>query len=51
MRIAFYDTKPYDHDYFRRAEGADRLKWHFHDFSLSTETATPLRARRPSVSL
>ena len=39
MRIAFYDTKPYDHDYFSRAEGADRLEWHFHDFRLSTETA------------
>jgi D-lactate dehydrogenase len=39
MRIAFYDTKPYDRDYFGRASGADRLDWHFHEFRLSTETA------------
>lgn len=39
MRIAFYDTKPYDRDYFGRAEGADRLEWHFHEFRLSTATA------------
>lgn len=39
MRIAFYDTKPYDRDYFGRAAGADRLEWHFHEFRLSTETA------------
>jgi len=39
MRIAFYDTKPYDRDYFGRAEGADRLEWHFHEFRLSAETA------------
>ena len=39
MRIAFYDTKPYDRDYFSRAAGADRLEWHFHDFRLSSESA------------
>ena len=39
MRIAFYDTKPYDRDYFGRALGADRFEWHFHEFHLSTETA------------
>jgi D-lactate dehydrogenase len=39
MRIAFYDTKPYDRQYFTRADGADRLEWQFHEFRLSTETA------------
>lgn len=39
MRIAFYDTKPYDRDYFHRAEGADRFEWQFHEFRLSKETA------------
>jgi len=39
MRIAFYDTKPYDRDYFGRAAGADRLEWSFHEFRLSMETA------------
>lgn len=39
MRVAFYDTKPYDRDYFSRTAGADRLEWQFHDFRLSAETA------------
>lgn len=39
MRIAFYDTKPYDRDYFGRAAGTDHHEWHFHEFRLSTETA------------
>ncbi len=39
MRIAFYDTKSYDRDYFGRADGADRLEWTFHEFRLSTDTA------------
>ena len=36
--VAFYDTKPYDREYFERAAGADRLTWQFHDFRLSRET-------------
>lgn len=39
MRIAFYDTKPYDRDYFHRTDGADRFEWQFHEFRLSKETA------------
>ena len=39
MRIAFYDTKPYDRDYFSSSAGADRLEWQFHEFRLSSETA------------
>ncbi len=38
MRVAFYDTKPYDRDYILRADGADRLEWRFHDFRLSSDT-------------
>ncbi len=39
MRIAFYDTKSYDRDYFGRSAGAARLEWHFHEFRLSSATA------------
>ncbi|HUU35095.1 MAG TPA: 2-hydroxyacid dehydrogenase [Vicinamibacterales bacterium] len=39
MRVAFYDTKSYDRDYFGQAAGADRLEWNFHEFRLSTATA------------
>lgn len=39
MRVAFYDTKAYDRQYFGRAPGADRLEWVFHEFRLSSETA------------
>jgi D-lactate dehydrogenase len=39
MRIAFYDTKPYDRDYFSRAIGVDRLQWEFHEFRLASGTA------------
>ncbi len=37
--VAFYDTKPYDRRYFERATGADRLRWQFHEFRLTSETA------------
>lgn len=37
--VAFYDTKPYDRDYFRRAAGAERLRFQFHEFRLTSETA------------
>ncbi len=38
MTIAFYDTKPYDRDYFQRADGAAALAFQFHEFRLSEET-------------
>ncbi len=38
--VAFYDTKPYDRDYFQRADHADQLAWRFHDFRLNAATAT-----------
>jgi D-lactate dehydrogenase len=38
MRVPFYDAKVYDHTYFSQAQGADRLQWEFHDFTLSAKT-------------
>lgn len=43
MRIAFYDAKPYDREYFTRAAGAERFAWDFHEFRLSSETAGAAR--------
>ena len=37
--VAFYDTKPYDRQYIERADGAGRLRWQFHEFRLTSETA------------
>jgi D-lactate dehydrogenase len=37
--VAFYDTKAYDREYFRCADGAHELQWKFHEFRLNTETA------------
>jgi D-lactate dehydrogenase len=38
MKVAFYDTKPYDRPYFQTANGTGRVEWRFHDFRLSSET-------------
>jgi len=38
MTIAFYDTKPYDRDYFHRAEGAGDFTFQFHEFRLTDQT-------------
>jgi len=40
ITTALFDAKPYDREYFARAAGADRIKWRFHGFRLSTETAS-----------
>ena len=37
--VAFYDAKPYDRQYFERADGAGRLRRQFHEFRLTSETA------------
>lgn len=37
--VAFYDTKPYDRDYFQRAAQAGQLAWRFHEFRLNAATA------------
>jgi D-lactate dehydrogenase len=39
MNVSFYDTKPYDREYFSRAVGSDRIAWEFHEFGLETKTA------------
>ncbi len=39
LEAAFYDTKPYDKQYFEAAPGVERLRWRFHEFRLSRETA------------
>jgi D-lactate dehydrogenase len=36
--VAFYDTKPYDREYFERALEAGRLRRQFHEFRLGRET-------------
>jgi D-lactate dehydrogenase len=38
--VAFYDTKSYDREYFERAPEADRLHRQFHEFRLTSETAS-----------
>lgn len=35
---AFYDTKPYDRDYFERDPRAAEIRWRFHEFRLTAET-------------
>ncbi|RYD36712.1 MAG: 2-hydroxyacid dehydrogenase [Verrucomicrobiaceae bacterium] len=37
--VAFYDAKPYDREYFRKAPGFERLEVRFHDFRLTQDTA------------
>lgn len=37
--IAFYDTKPYDRQFMTAAPGADELRWVFHEFRLTADTA------------
>jgi D-lactate dehydrogenase len=37
--IAFYDTKPYDRQFMTAAPGADGLRWVFHEFRLTSDTA------------
>jgi D-lactate dehydrogenase len=39
IKVAVYDTKPYDREHLGRAEGADRIEWQFHEFRLSEQTA------------
>jgi D-lactate dehydrogenase len=42
IKIAFYDTRPYDREYFVGAEGSD-MHWIFHDFRLNVDTAATTR--------
>lgn len=38
IRASFFDTKPYDREFFGRA-GEGKVEWEFHDFRLSAKTA------------
>ena len=40
IKVAFYDTKPYDREFFSSAEGSDRIDWSFHEFRLSADSAS-----------
>src|SRR5690349_3234424 len=37
MRVAVYDTKPYDREYLGRA--GEGIEWQFHEFRLSEKTS------------
>ncbi|HTL71595.1 MAG TPA: 2-hydroxyacid dehydrogenase [Candidatus Eisenbacteria bacterium] len=39
IRVAFYDAKAYDREYFGRTGGAEGIQWEFHDFTLNARTA------------
>lgn len=43
VTVAFYDTKPYDREYFGRSPGHERARWHHHDFRLDVTTAATAR--------
>ncbi len=40
MNIAVFDTKPYDRQYLQRAKEAEGITWQFHEFRLTSETAS-----------
>ncbi len=44
--IAFYDTKPYDREYFESAQGAGSLSLQFHEFGLSIETVSTVASAK-----
>lgn len=39
IKVALYDTKPYDREYFGKAGQADSIKFTFHEFRLEPSTA------------
>ena len=40
MKIAFYDTKPYDRTYFEPEARGNGMEIHYHEFRLSSSTAS-----------
>lgn len=38
MKVAVYNTKPYDRKFLTEAAGSDQISWTFYDFGLSEET-------------
>jgi D-lactate dehydrogenase len=43
LDVAVYDTRPYDREYLTAAAAGKGIRWRFHDFRLSTETAPSAR--------
>jgi D-lactate dehydrogenase len=41
--VAVYDTKPYDREFLLAARVSDGIRWRFHEFRLSAETAATAR--------
>ena len=39
LKVALYDTKPYDREFFGQTPGHDRVDWRFYDFRLDATTA------------
>ena len=39
LEVAVYDTRPYDREYLPSAKGGKSIRWRFHEFRLSKETA------------
>lgn len=39
IKVAVYDTKPYDRQYFEQVCGSKSIAWHFFDFHLNDQTA------------
>ena len=39
IKVAVYDTKPYDREYFSQHTDHAKIRWQFHEFRLSAETA------------
>ena len=38
IKVAVYDTKPYDRSYFSAIDVGEEIKWRFHDFRLSVDS-------------
>lgn len=39
IKVAVYDTKPYDRQYLEKASESESIEWHFFDFRLNDQTA------------
>ena len=46
IEAAVFDAKPYDREYFMHAVCSEKIGWRFHEFRLSTETASAAKGAR-----
>jgi D-lactate dehydrogenase len=46
ITAAMYDIRPYDREYFDRAQGREQITWTFHEFRLAAETASTAAGMR-----